>query len=82
LDDLLLELRETLGITMVVVTHELPSIRAIADRITFLSAGKVIFDGTLDEAAGGPGEVRDFLDRRPPEDAPVGAVPVTFRVEN
>src|SRR5690606_22609879 len=74
LDDLLLELRETLGITMVVVTHELDSIRAIADRITFLSAGKVIFEGTLDEAASGPREVRDFLDRRPPEAKAAGEV--------
>jgi phospholipid/cholesterol/gamma-HCH transport system ATP-binding protein len=66
LDDLLLKLRETLGITMVVVTHELDSIRAIADRVTFLSGGKVIFEGTLREAASGPEEVRDFLERRPP----------------
>lgn len=68
LDDLLLELRDALGITMVVVTHELDSIRAIADRITFLSRGKVIFEGTLAqaEAESGPGEVRDFLARRAP----------------
>ncbi len=31
LDQLLLELNESLGITMVVITHELPSIRAISD---------------------------------------------------
>ncbi len=82
LDDLLLELRETLGITMVVVTHELPSIRAIADRITFLSAGKVIFEGTLDEAADGPQEVRDFLDRRPPEVSTSGAGVIAFHRED
>lgn len=65
LDDLLLELRDTLGITMVVITHELPSIRALADRITFLSGGKVVFDGTLPEAESeGPEEVRDFLARK------------------
>jgi phospholipid/cholesterol/gamma-HCH transport system ATP-binding protein len=68
LDDLLLELRETLGITMVVITHELDSIRALADKITFLSQGKVLFEGTLDEAMQGPQEVRDFLDRKPPDD--------------
>lgn len=82
LDDLLLELRDTLGITMVVVTHELPSIRAIADRITFLSAGKVIFEGTLDEAADGPQEVRDFLDRRPPEVSTSGAGVIAFHRED
>lgn len=82
LDDLLISLRESLGITMVVVTHELDSIRAIADKITFLSAGKVIFDGTLDEAAEGPAEVRDFLDRRPPGGGgDANAKPVAFHRE-
>jgi phospholipid/cholesterol/gamma-HCH transport system ATP-binding protein len=66
LDDLLLGLRDPLGLTMLVVTHELDSIRAIADKITFLSDRKVIFEGTLAEAEKGPGEVRDFLARRSP----------------
>ena len=38
LDDLILELRDSLGATMVVVTHELPSIFAIADNSVFLDA--------------------------------------------
>jgi phospholipid/cholesterol/gamma-HCH transport system ATP-binding protein len=36
LDDLILELRDSLGATMVMVTHELPSIFAIADNSVFL----------------------------------------------
>ena len=36
LDDLILELRENLGATIVVVTHELASIFAIADNSVFL----------------------------------------------
>ncbi|HZO40372.1 MAG TPA: ATP-binding cassette domain-containing protein [Methylomirabilota bacterium] len=36
LDDLILELRDSLGATMVVVTHELPSIFTIADNSVFL----------------------------------------------
>jgi phospholipid/cholesterol/gamma-HCH transport system ATP-binding protein len=82
LDDLLVELRDSLGITMVVVTHELDSIRAIADKITFLSGGKVIFEGTLDEAAEGPEEVRDFLNRRSPEASATGAQVMAFHREN
>lgn len=82
LDDLLLELRDSLGITMLVVTHELASIRAIADRITFLSGGKVIFEGALEEAAAGPQEVRDFLDRRPPGQASGGGDVASFRMES
>jgi phospholipid/cholesterol/gamma-HCH transport system ATP-binding protein len=38
LDRLLLDLREMLGTTFVVVTHELPSILAIADRCVMLDA--------------------------------------------
>jgi len=38
LDDLILQLKECLGTTIVVVTHELPSIFAIADNSIFLDA--------------------------------------------
>jgi phospholipid/cholesterol/gamma-HCH transport system ATP-binding protein len=36
LDDLILELRDSLGATVVIVTHELASIFAIADNAVFL----------------------------------------------
>ena len=38
LDDLILELRDRLGATMVRVTHELPSIFAVADNAVYLDA--------------------------------------------
>jgi phospholipid/cholesterol/gamma-HCH transport system ATP-binding protein len=38
LDDLILELRDSLGATVVIVTHELASIFAIADNSVFLDA--------------------------------------------
>jgi len=50
LDELLLELRKELGLTIVVVTHEIASIMRIADRIAYLEKGKMSFIGTLDEA--------------------------------
>ena len=82
LDDLLLELRDSLGITMVVVTHELDSIRTLCDRMTFLSKGKVAFDGTLEDAEKtGPQEVKDFLDRKPAETQKTGRT-VAFNLED
>ncbi len=50
LDRLLLSLKEQLGMTMVVVTHEVASIKRIADRVLFLHEGKAVFIGTLKEA--------------------------------
>ena len=38
LDDLIVELRDSLGTTMVLVTHELPSIFSVADNSIFLDA--------------------------------------------
>jgi len=67
LDDLLLRLRDELGITIVVVTHELSSIEKIADRIVYLHKGALLFDGTLADARRtGPGPIDDFFSRREP----------------
>ncbi len=60
LDELLLELKRALGITMVLVTHELPSIEAISDRCIMLD-GKA--RGII--AVGAPEELRrDHPDER------------------
>jgi phospholipid/cholesterol/gamma-HCH transport system ATP-binding protein len=83
LDELLLRLRDTLGITIVVVTHELSSIDAIADSIIFLSQGRVLFDGRLDEAKSQmSGPVHDFFARREAHSAQAQLNPVIFTVEN
>lgn len=50
LDRLMISLRDQLAVTLVVVTHELDSIRRIADRIVFVHEGTVLFEGTLEEA--------------------------------
>lgn len=54
LDELILELRESLGTTVVVVSHELASIFAIGDRAVFLDA-----DAKTQLAVGDPRELRD-----------------------
>ncbi|MDY0219185.1 MAG: ATP-binding cassette domain-containing protein [Candidatus Cloacimonas acidaminovorans] len=50
LDELILSLKKQLKMTIVVVTHELASIHRIADKIIFLEEGKMLFNGTLEEA--------------------------------
>ncbi len=65
LDDLILNLNRLSGITFIIVTHELESIRKIADRVLMLDQGKEIFLGTVEEALTSPVErVRQFFERR------------------
>jgi len=67
IDNLVLELREALGATMVVVTHDLPSARKIADHLVVLSRGRALAEGTWAEVqATADPEVRAFLDRQAP----------------
>lgn len=66
LDELICKLRNVFKMSLVVVTHELPSVFAIADYVIMLDFGEVIFAGTIDElkASGNP-RIRMFLERRP-----------------
>ncbi len=64
LDDLILKLRDRHKMGVVVVTHELGSINAIADRAVMLSQGKVLASGPLDEVRANPApEVQAFFKR-------------------
>jgi len=64
LDELLKEMRDRLDITIVVVTHEIESIKTIADSIIYLEKGFVYFDGSLkDGLAMTEGKVYDFFNR-------------------
>ncbi|HIE19480.1 MAG TPA: ATP-binding cassette domain-containing protein, partial [Rhodospirillales bacterium] len=49
LDDLILDMRAAMGMTIVVVTHELESAFKIADRLTILDKGHILMIGTVDE---------------------------------
>ena len=51
IDRLILKLRDLLAITVVVVTHNLGSIRTIADRVLLLAGGEIHFLGSLDAVA-------------------------------
>lgn len=68
LDQLLLELKRSFEMTMVVVSHDLDSMRAIADHVLVLGAGKVLFQGGLAELEATQDEyLRRFLDRKAQE---------------
>ena len=61
-DNLILELREILSLTVVMVTHDLDSIWTIVDRFAVLGEKKVIAEGTLNEIKENPHPiVRQFF---------------------
>ncbi|MGB0669879.1 MAG: ABC transporter ATP-binding protein [Rhodospirillales bacterium] len=69
LDDLILELRDAMGLSVVVVTHELDSAFKIADRITMLDRGHILAVGPVDEIRNHPSErIQNLLNRRPEEE--------------
>ena len=49
LDMLIRKMQHTFNLTSVVVTHEMPSVELIADRVCMLNKGQVVGLGTLDE---------------------------------
>jgi phospholipid/cholesterol/gamma-HCH transport system ATP-binding protein len=56
-------LQRRLGVTAIVVTHDIQSAFSVADRIAFLHEGRVGFVGAAAEArAAGPPELRYFLE--------------------
>lgn len=65
LDQLLLELKNSFDMTMVVVSHDLDSMRTIADHVLVLGEGTVLFEGPIAELEATQDEyLRRFLDRQ------------------
>ena len=48
-DALILTLQQTLGISVLMVTHDLDSLHRVCDRIAVLGDGKIIAAGTMDK---------------------------------
>jgi len=68
LDELILLLKKSMRMTIVVVTHELESVFAIADRIAILGEGKLIQVGTPEEIRNSSNEtIINLLNRTPRE---------------
>jgi phospholipid/cholesterol/gamma-HCH transport system ATP-binding protein len=49
INELIIKLQRELGVTSIVVTHDMASAFKVADRMAMLSRGKIVFTGTVDE---------------------------------
>jgi len=69
IDNLILTLRDTLDVTLVIVTHELPSIFKVADRVMMIRMGRIAALGSREKIreSEDPG-VRQFISRRADEE--------------
>ena len=62
INDLILDMQRKLGVTSLVVTHDLASAFKVANRIAFLFEGRIVFTGTPEELHNSPDpHVREFL---------------------
>ena len=62
IDELILKLQRDLGVTSVVVTHDLESAFRIADRLALLFEGNIVFEGSAEEMRDADDPyVREFL---------------------
>ena len=79
LDELILLLKKAFQMTVIVVTHELPSAFTIADRIAMLYKGSFLAVGTKDEIKKSKiPRIRQFLDRVPGNTEQTRAVEAYF----
>ena len=70
LDRLILQLRDALNMSIVIITHELESAFNVADRITILDQGRQIMTGTRDEIRNSDDKrIVNMLGRRVRDDA-------------
>jgi phospholipid/cholesterol/gamma-HCH transport system ATP-binding protein len=65
IDEQIKRTRDKLGVTSVVVSHNIPSIFRISDKIAMMNAGEILAFGTPDEIKGSEcPEVRQFIEGR------------------
>jgi phospholipid/cholesterol/gamma-HCH transport system ATP-binding protein len=72
LDRLVLQLKEALGLTVIMVTHDMESLWRVADRVVLLGAGRILASGTIEELyASETPAVRAFFRTRHNDGGPV-----------
>lgn len=66
IDRLIVRMRQELGVTGVVITHDMASAFRISDRVAMLHEGRIRFQGTPDQVKGADDPVvRGFIEGRP-----------------
>ena len=69
IDELIRKMQETFKLTSVVVTHEMESVKLIADSVCMLKSGQVVGVGTLDELERSDHPyIQQFFARRPDDE--------------
>ena len=61
LNDLLLEIRETPGLGVLLIEHDMAVVMSISDRVIVLDHGAKISDGTVEEVRDDPAVIRAYL---------------------
>jgi ABC-type transporter Mla maintaining outer membrane lipid asymmetry ATPase subunit MlaF len=77
-DDMIALANRQYGITSVIISHDMASVKRLADRIAFLHAGKIIFEGSYDEFIRSELlPIREFLDNQPSHVTAVAPASIT-----
>lgn len=71
--ELIRDVRDRLGVTVVIITHEMSVVRSICDSVSLLESGRIVESGSIEDVVG---DVTSRLSRElvPPPTIPEGAV--------
>ncbi len=65
LGPVILRMRDEMGLTVVIIEHDMALLAGVADRLIALESGSVIANGAVDEVLGDPAVVQSYLGGSP-----------------